>query len=61
MVEIAQQFGGGVAKLCGSGGAVVGSAKDEDQLEEIAVAFREGGFGWIRPDLSAWPNISDGA
>jgi glucuronokinase len=52
MVEIAQRFGG-VAKLCGSGGAIVGSAEDEANLESIAMAFRDAGFGWIRPDLSA--------
>ena len=51
MVAIARELGA-VAKLCGSGGAVVGSAEDVEQLDAIASAFREAGFGWMRPDLS---------
>jgi len=52
MIAIAQEFGA-VAKLCGSGGAIVGSAQDVERFEEIAAAFRADGCGWIRLDLTA--------
>ena len=45
-VEIAEA-GGAVAKLCGSGGAVVGSAESAQQIEEIGAAYRDSGFEWI--------------
>jgi len=51
MVAIALGLGA-VAKLCGSGGAVVGSADDVERFEEIKAAFRDGGFSWMRVELS---------
>lgn len=51
MVAIAEGCGA-VAKLCGSGGAVVGSAEDPRHIEGIEAAYRESGFEWIRLQFS---------
>ena len=47
MVAIAEGRGA-VAKLCGSGGAVVGSAEDPQRVVEIEAGYRDAGFEWVR-------------
>ena len=51
MVAIAEDHSA-VAKLCGSGGAVVGAAEDPQHIEEIGAAYRDSGFEWIRSEVS---------
>ena len=41
------------AKLCGSGGAIVGVPRRDEDLENLAEDFDEAGFRMIRPDLGA--------
>lgn len=48
LVAIASAHGA-VAKQCGSGGAVVGSAPDGVDLQTLARAYREAGFAWRKP------------
>ncbi len=48
MVDIAGQLDA-AAKLCGSGGAVIGVPAREADLDAIAAAYEEAGFRMIRP------------
>jgi glucuronokinase len=43
---------GAAAKLCGSGGAVLGVLAEERQAEGIEAELRERGFGFVRPWLN---------
>ena len=50
MIAIAQRCGA-AAKLCGSGGAIVGAPDHEGSFERLAAAYRDAGFEMIRPSL----------
>jgi glucuronokinase len=43
---------GGAAKLCGSGGAILGVPVEESQMAELADAYQRAGFGFLQPELS---------
>ena len=45
---------GGAAKLCGSGGAVVGMAGPEG-LDALEASYRAAGFGFVRPTVATLP------
>ena len=47
MVEIARSFGMS-AKFTGSGGAITGILRDEDEVEDIGGAFEERGYRFMR-------------
>lgn len=54
MVEIGRALGAAV-KFCGSGGAVVAVARDEDQLPGLERAYRDAGFATVRPTIESTP------
>ncbi len=43
---------GAAAKLCGSGGAILGVPVEESQIAELADAYQRAGFGFLQPELS---------
>jgi glucuronokinase len=43
---------GAAAKLCGSGGAILGVPVEESQIAELGDAYRRAGFGFLQPQLS---------
>ena len=53
LVELARGQGA-AAKLCGSGGAVVGASRP-DALDALEVCYREAGFGFVRPRVAVLP------
>ena len=53
LVAIAREQGG-AAKLCGSGGAVVGTAGRED-LGALEARYRAAGFGFVRASVATLP------
>jgi glucuronokinase len=50
MVEMARGHGAG-AKLCGSGGAVLGSPRRASDFETLQKTFREKGYRFLRPRI----------
>ena len=52
MVALAREHGA-AAKLCGSGGAVIGTTEREGVLEELQQAYHRAGLNMIRPRLVA--------
>jgi glucuronokinase len=46
---------GATLKLCGSGGAVLGVMRDDAEYAPLEAAYRERGYGIIRPRLSTGP------
>ena len=52
MVRRARQVGAS-AKLCGSGGAVVGTYPDQDTLDQLRRAFSDGGYKLVKPEVAA--------
>ncbi|MEE3327707.1 MAG: hypothetical protein VX252_10250 [Myxococcota bacterium] len=50
MVALARRYGAG-AKLCGSGGAVIGSPRSESDFEILKRKYLEMGYGFIRPQV----------
>ena len=52
MIAIAKRSGA-AAKLCGSGGAIVGVPEREEELGGLAAAYLEAGFEMIRPTVSS--------
>jgi glucuronokinase len=52
MIEIGRSLGA-ATKLCGSGGAVVGSPADPGRLGEIEEAYRSAGYRMIRPEVGS--------
>lgn len=48
MVGIARDLGA-AAKLCGSGGAIVGSPQHEDDFEQLRAGLEGAGFSMVRP------------
>jgi len=50
MVEIGRSLGA-AARLCGSGGAVVGAPADAGRFGEIERAYRSAGYRIIRPEI----------
>jgi hypothetical protein len=60
MVAVARQYGA-AAKLCGSGGAIVGALAPESDMEAIARALRERGFEVLRPRIALPPGEGSGA
>ncbi|MHC4480498.1 MAG: mevalonate kinase family protein [Planctomycetota bacterium] len=51
MVRAARRSGAS-CKFCGSGGAVVGTFRDEGTLERLRAAMREGGYEFIVPQVA---------
>ena len=49
MVSIARASGA-AAKLCGSGGAILGVPVEESQMVELAHVYRRAGFDFLRPE-----------
>lgn len=49
-VQIAQEHGAG-AKLCGSGGAVVGLARDPSRVDALKAAYERAGYGFVVPTM----------
>ena len=58
MVAMARRYGAGV-KLCGSGGAVIGSPRSEEDFRILERRFREHGCGFIRPRIRASKSTHD--
>ena len=50
MVEIARSVGAS-AKFTGSGGAIIGTYKDEEMFEKMKVLFKESKIDIIKPDI----------
>ncbi len=51
MIEIGRSGGAGV-KLCGSGGAIVGAMRSEEEFSSFESAYSQAGFGIIRPRIA---------
>jgi glucuronokinase len=58
MIAIARGCGA-AAKLCGSGGAVVGVLEEEFELAELERVYRHAGFYLLRPELAPGASSSD--
>ena len=52
MVALAASHGAS-AKLCGSGGAVIGSPGDEGDFDSLQAAYSAAGYGFLRPSVKA--------
>ena len=52
MIALARTHGA-AAKLCGSGGAVVGIPQEESDTDELAQIYLRAGFDLVRPELVA--------
>lgn len=50
MVERARQAGAS-AKFCGSGGAIVGLARDSSHLASVGQHLEQGGYRWLTPRI----------
>ena len=60
MVDLAREHGAG-AKLCGSGGAVLGSPRAASDFETLRQRYRERGYQFLRPRvLRAAKDVSPG-
>ena len=58
MVALAREHGAG-AKLCGSGGAVLGSPRTASDFDRLGQRYREMGYNFLRPRiLPSAPEIS---
>jgi len=51
MIALARTHGA-AAKLCGSGGAVVGIPQEESDTDELAQIYRRVGFDLVHPELA---------
>ena len=51
---------GAAAKLCGSGGAILGIPVEESQIAELAHAYQCAGFGFLQPELSRRAEPTEG-
>jgi len=50
MVDLAREYGAG-AKLCGSGGAVLGSPRVASDFETLQQRYQEMGYQFVRPRI----------
>jgi len=57
MIEIARGLGA-AAKICGSGGAVVGVLREPSDYPPVAAAFGDAGFQTILPTIAQAPVVS---